>query len=457
MNSIYEKIQDATFKVRRDVCGGKDINESVLSHTSGFTKEAVQRVIEEVNVANFVDVLKSGQDRSREFPLADHKVVFKMSALNAIKDTDIVADTDTPGLDFYEKEKVAHVKSLPSLPITPNPKKDISKHSIEFVLAKKDVAEKRAEMYVDSIAQCNEIIAKNVKQIVENIDMRQDRADALVKSAMLRYSDKSIPILNSICKLARVTYKYKTPKSAILDESSPNFKLFKQAMRAIDTKTQIGEKFAELKKKSFFRSKTGGLKRALGYEIFTRLKQDSKCFSPETLARLAGSGLIPAKKAKKPGTPGRAWEKFTKGISEAGTTIGTGMRRLAEPGRLGEKTRGLVRALVQKSPSPEALKKELLKEEEVGDKFSQKFKQKKVIEDLIKHDEILKEQDPIVLANLFDTLVDLAPQVATKKEIVRSFLRQISSQAEPTLDPYYATQLIKLDRVLSGDVSIKMD
>jgi hypothetical protein len=75
--------------------------------------------------------------------------------------------------------------------------------------------------------------------------------------------------------------------------------------------------------------------------------------------------------------------------------------------------------------------------------------QKAVLQDLMAHDEMIRESDPDHVASLFNTMVDVAPKMTKYKDAVKSFLRQGLAH-EGGLDPVTIGELAKAEARLSG-------
>ena len=76
-------------------------------------------------------------------------------------------------------------------------------------------------------------------------------------------------------------------------------------------------------------------------------------------------------------------------------------------------------------------------------------KQKAILKDLLETDEMLMEADPQQVADIFNTMVDVAPKMTKYKDAVRSFLRQGIAH-EGGLDPVTIGELAKAEARLSG-------
>lgn len=454
--SIYNQIRDAVENTRLKFQSGIDINDAVIESTNGFTKEAVKRVVEEINVKNFLNVLEGGEDRSQEFPLADTAKIFEKISKDTMAGTDIVdiVEKDVPGMDFYQQQKTAELKSIPDLPMEKCAKKDISHISIDFVMAKREAMEKRAESYGEMIEHCERIMAYNLEKVASNLYGKQEKADEVFRNLRVKNSSRKpyrpvIDLIKSIEKLANVKHcrdifspNYIDVESDnFVDDRNQDFNMCDQFIRAMDTRAQLIEKYSseqeKIEKINDFLFEKLGLKK----------KAKEKKAAIGGIAKSFGKGFW-GKKAPK-GLWGWA---APKGYGE---TVQKGLTGILTKVPTGAKTFELAKIYGQSMAGADISGK-VEEELSVGELYTQKIKQKEVFEDLVEHDELLREQDPALLAKLFESLTELAPNVATRKEVVRSFLRQISSQAEPTIDPFYATQLIKLDRVISGQGNITL-
>lgn len=82
-------------------------------------------------------------------------------------------------------------------------------------------------------------------------------------------------------------------------------------------------------------------------------------------------------------------------------------------------------------------------------KIVNKPKQQALLRELLESDEMLREADPDHVANLFNTMVDVAPRMTKYKDAVKSFLRQGIAH-EGGLDPVTIGELAKAEARLSG-------
>ena len=82
-------------------------------------------------------------------------------------------------------------------------------------------------------------------------------------------------------------------------------------------------------------------------------------------------------------------------------------------------------------------------------KIVHKPSQQALLNDLLENDEMLRDADPEHVANLFNTMVDVAPKMTKYKDAVKSFLRQGIAH-EGGLDPVTIGELAKAEARLSG-------
>ena len=82
-------------------------------------------------------------------------------------------------------------------------------------------------------------------------------------------------------------------------------------------------------------------------------------------------------------------------------------------------------------------------------KIINKPQQQALLKDLLEHDEMLRDADPEHVANLFNTMVDVAPKMTKYKDAVKSFLRQGIAH-EGGVDPVTIGELAKAEARLSG-------
>ena len=82
-------------------------------------------------------------------------------------------------------------------------------------------------------------------------------------------------------------------------------------------------------------------------------------------------------------------------------------------------------------------------------KVVNKSRQQATLKELINSDEMIGQADPDQIANLFNTMVDIAPKMTKHREAVRSFLRQGLAH-EGGLDPMLLGELAKAEARLKG-------
>jgi len=82
-------------------------------------------------------------------------------------------------------------------------------------------------------------------------------------------------------------------------------------------------------------------------------------------------------------------------------------------------------------------------------KMINKPKQQATLKALLDSDEMISQADPAQVANLFNTMVDVAPKMTKYREAVRSFLRQGLAH-EGGLDPVLLGELAKAEARLKG-------
>jgi hypothetical protein len=457
--SILDQIESAVNNTMYDICRGQEINKAVIDHTEGFTKDAIQRVIEEVNVRSFSDILKTGKDRGQHFPVADHKVIFKEAALSGLKESSLCEHKEPPGTDFYDDLDRTKLKNIELPPIkkkaseytsSPTITKD---HAMSYVVAQKDVLQKRGELYNRSVQKCEDIMLHNLHKIATDIGHDQDKASELFSNILYHHKDLAKPFVLMLSKQAHVKPLFCTSHS-YYDDTLENVKLFDQAMRAFQKRGQM-EKLCEGTKKELdnFFFKVSQL--ALPGFPLPSTPQPLATQPPITI-QLPGQPQPQPRQEDEEEKKKREKQEKKRGRK---ALLAKGVGGLVDIGKAFVSPAGKIKDMVQSVADPSRSKMEaalsLFREGNIASAVDTGLKQKEVFEELMLEDEMLREQSPESLFKLYKTLVGIAPNVATNKEIVRSFLRQISSQAEPTIQPYDALQLAKLDKVMSGEFSDK--
>lgn len=83
-------------------------------------------------------------------------------------------------------------------------------------------------------------------------------------------------------------------------------------------------------------------------------------------------------------------------------------------------------------------------------------KQQSILKELVGKDDVISRADPEQVANLYESLRDIAPTVAKHREAVRSFLRQGLAH-EGGVDPVTFGQLARTEQALKGKNTARMD
>ena len=76
-------------------------------------------------------------------------------------------------------------------------------------------------------------------------------------------------------------------------------------------------------------------------------------------------------------------------------------------------------------------------------------KHRAVLKDLLRNDEVIAQADSTQVANLFDSMTKIAPNMSKHKEAVRSFMRQGLAN-EGGIDPLTFGQLARAEAALTG-------
>ena len=507
---IYNVIADKVNKIESDIASGSDINQAVIDNTRDLDNEVVKRIIEQLNINRFFEQMK--KDRTNNFSIADPKIVLKKRMAGDIDNIGLKKSADIDS-SFYikKKQELCNIK----LPI----EKTTNIHAYgldKYEVGKFNIMQKRAEMLKMARGECKDKLLDNMTKIAESIYNNNEKANSLFlnirKDAVSNNNiDFAERFISSLCKLANVNDKYCRDDNLIIEDDL-NFRLYKQSgrigkvfgaltgMASPALRRMVGRKGFEALSQPLKRKQDEILGNLLEIKKnlsgLPSLKEIDKKISEydKSIQKLkAKKNKNVLEKAKQIELKGKVYflnkqkEDLIKNLQDQENEEAKLLKNKQELEELAKKKKEYEEEMGEKIKKREeawstlgknistlwgankyikALKGAIIPHgtEEINlepilgvqDKINNVLKQQKVINSLLTKDEVLKERDPVLIAKLFKGLTKIAPHVAGNKEITRSFLRQISSQAEPTIDPYYATQLMKLESAMTGKARVTL-
>jgi hypothetical protein len=397
--SVYNKINEAVKKTDIFVKEGTSLQNAVKKATEGLNLETTKRVVEQYNVNKFLDLLKSGDDRTTVFELANpYLVAAEKQDAELEKESYVVSD------DFYlnkKKEKTAFLKTL---------------------------NKKNEPLYKEK--QKN-IFGKYWEQS-DFLDRIKKEHYILKKAALER---AKVDFTKGLMKIA----KYATKKDyAEIYCAVKNDKFGKLIL------AKLLPKNAMLEKKSYIEDKNGIVDDFLGYvENYKKMIKIAKKDADEEKNKNNG---------KKKGLLGKT-------MNMAGNL---GKKTISTASMFGKKTTDAIKSsplilgniIDVKSligaDNAQVVKDEFDRVEDKSNKFINALKHKEVYEDLANFDKEISRISPELTSTLYHSLLKVAPTAMTNKEIARSYLKSLGTMADPTLSVYDAEQLRKLEDRLNG-------
>lgn len=437
--SIHERIMAAIDSANYLHKQGMHIDDAVAKSINGLSAEGISRVIEGLNVGQFCGMLKSGGDRTAPFPIASPKQVMKKMANQVLATTDLLPPAaDFDSLDFYTREeKVAMAKDAEFV-LSGNHDSDDTRLNNFLKCAaleqkEQEIIDEAANHLLDETRQAIDLLqAKSATYHVEVLQVADMLYSELGKQAL--------PVIGVMQKAAGISRR---PRSVhFIDDSLPLYKLAKDVADGLGVLRKIAGEYptnkkelnelwttattnAETKAEEKYKQRFAEAKDVMfmgGWDAATKKIQ-------ENLDKDAKDNVKDNKKGagKDSGFKLPTLSAVMSPVSSfAGKALSSIPQQLAKPTG-GSKKRG-----------PDSTEVTALG-----------LKYKSVFEDLINNDEILAEKDPGALASFYRTMINISPHVAGEKEIVRAYLRQISTQA--SMSPQDAKQLAQLEGYMSGD------
>ena len=462
--NVYSKLEEITNYIKKDMSDGVDINTAVKNRTKGQNNELIKRAIEEINTDISLENILHGDDKAKEFDLADPKTVFGDHLSETFDKSDIEAsnikqaalDTD----EFYTR-KIKEKTSAFSLPCGEykglEPTKDLywKKYSSDKETNKRTL-EKINSLYVDCKKNIINLSLNLKKHLEKNSSGENEEFFSKLNTKYDKSNSDANKALSMICKLSGKN-PGKFEKFAGFFDEDEDVIYFDDLVYNVGALRKLGASGYKKQFKKLDRAEEAKFKGlSKGLDIIKQnlpekryLEQVSRVKSQYDKSNLAKKDLAKSEKKKKYNE--KAWANAEKTFAD-GTDLITGI-----PGQIRS---GLENVMLKMKPllpdaaarerALEDMKKDLVTQEDTGKNIVDKFKQKYVFLDLAHNDEILKDQDVSTLSVIFQTIASLAPRVAANKELMRSVMRRMSSQVYPTVDEHYVLQLKKMDGVLGG-------
>lgn len=419
--TMEQRIEDAVSHALGLMKSGTDINEAVLSVSKDLPLEATKRVVENINVSNFLDLFKSGEDKTKEFPLADSQIVLehfgKEAADNTILDNFVNPQSNINN-SFYEKDELL-LKQADQKIWEDFLEQDRKKHLTNDVrlatFVKLSSAKKLKEDIYNEIE--DDTFTKLSECYIDLFKMKQLYTSDLTKVANSLYTEYGPKCKPFLAKLGSDVTKLR--KVSLIDDTNEFYKSAKAALDLMLTYSKF-KKFAA----------NGGAKQSNRPQS-NKPQSNKQNFSDiKALANtLKGGGGGPKSQQ------GDASKAISKGLEGITGLVMSPVQSM---------TKDVFKMIADKAkPSKTIVKK--IPDQDTADVMSLKYQQ--LFNDLINNDEILREKNPAELSAIYKTMIDVSPYVSMNKEIVRAYLRTISTQA--ALGAFDAKTLAELEQYVS--------
>lgn len=412
---MVQQITSATEKVASLVSNGVEINQAVVQAAGSLPREAIKRVAENINVHNCLALFKSGEDRTKEFPLADPNVIFEQLGSEHVKTAYLVTKrSNIPGNSFYMKD------------VAPDNRKGHGYSACNFLtkeaktsnaIRKHDLLQKKAEIITTMASKLGDIAMISFNKIASPVKDHPQATKVLISALHDKYGDKAA---GSLVFLAKHAGLERIEDFSVDHTRFSDYGLFKHACIFVES--------------------MGGLEKLGAWE-------------PDVQAEI---DLMEAPLAEEEKWDKNKWkrerEKYRQEKAKGGKELYKSVMSDVGDVNLGGLASAIARpfgAIFQgalKARGGQLPKYGDVEKPDVSDNAILALKYKQNFEDLIANDEILKEKDPKELANYFQTMIRMAPHLAADREILRAHLRQVSGQA--LMGPYDAKVLADLEESL---------
>lgn len=495
---IYNTIEDAKRRVKQ----GSRPQEAVEELCQGKSAEFVNRVSEAVNTDLFLDVLNNQDDPSVEFDIVCPKKIISASMAEDYSVKQAGFNDDSFYADLYnENHDDYHVEaSIGFSQSMPEGERQMRK------LARKRVYEKQAEQAEIDYVKAKDIFTASAVHFSQEMrSLPHEKVASISSDIYTKYGDKCVPLLQKTLHSAGYETIDFIQKKAYYDDGEYAHDMFDAVMRSNDvipklylqkeafigklkrlfSKKKVLTPESETKEKEYKQSlkdyKSAIDARNKLEEKIQKGLQSTSLTDDAKMQKLLDARKIMGERPKEPTKPDvktileEQYEAIKKDqdFEEMATQVDQNKLRniLAKKTmeKVGPSVKGGIGSLFGAVATPAAalsravkdnlvssrdiardLQESIAKSEAKSDQFSsslsQALKHKNIFENLMDTDEIIAEQDPVVMSQMYESLVNLSPSAAANPEIARAYLRQMSAQE--ALSPYDALQLVKLEKGL---------
>ena len=421
-----------------------------------FNAEQTARLIETFNTARTLYHFKTADDRTASFALADRDVV--LPRLFEVRPAEKVAEA-LPDYGWYDQvvpdyhtDTVKQADTVVELDNGTPSIDELNRQAIRYIAEMRDMSKTAADEARGAATNSAWALQKLASQLCSGyVDQAVDRYARLVCCAA---SEPALaPLATKLAEFMAPGYRdtdaqLRTVKQAsVVDDSDlgPSFELLKEASQWLDIETEMLAISNQLEKEA------NDFEREYAEALGHTFQVDD---SPAALIRttkVAGEGG---------GGGGTKIEKKFQGIDllgepYTGTTVsGSGAKKTDQTGIV----QGIADSAIAGAQKPigdflnVGIDRAFTAPRERENKaLSERLKNVQrgiMLQDLMTNDPVLSEEEPATVANAYNALLQLAPDVAANREIVRSILRQTVTSV--AVSPYDADLWTKLEQNLRG-------
>lgn len=425
--------------------GGMSDDDAVVksAEANSFNPDQTQRLLEVYNTTKTICFFKTAEDRTVEFTTADpEKVASTLFSQDRLSEERKTASDNTgfiPDYSEYDQpESDLWDKAAEDLEITPLRSADHFDKDMDGIA-------RSAYMLIDSVKQsadhcastaglCStkyQLVMNKLASVLQEDYFNPNKYAEALTYFKAAHSEQADPIINDLIACLPVSYKEKKASDELItnfnERHAAEANLFKQA---VDLKLEYAEmKACEAQFNDMAKDYQTQFDKAAE---MTNDTETDDFFAPGLQEKLAKSSYESIS----------TWDQLAgkenprKIKTEAMDPIGDAFGLVG--GAAGEATKKeLTKAIGSSLAAPAENRQNKLTDR------MRNFQRQLILEDLITTDPVLQSVDPQLVANAYQTILQLSPEMSMNKEVVRSVLRA-STNAEAT-SPFDAKVLAELE------------
>lgn len=427
-------------------CG--DPSQAVIktAKDNDFNADQTQRLLETFNTARTIYHYKSAADRTVSFPLADREAVMTELFGKVEEKVAEAADHD------YSEYDVPMRKYVEPSTDEPAEKQASSEHELPFGLTLDNAAAEAMNLIrvrrtvVKAAADEARVAGVKAAEVLERVadTFRFGEQSDRIARLTAGYMDDS-QLGDVVTKLAEHIPSHRCPttdelrrcmRQNVIDDSDLGLQveLLKEAKQWMDTEVELLAVAGQLQKEA------DEFERAYA-ELFSGTFPGEK--SAADLIKISDSETVQKQKYTTSNMFGEPVDiEHTSGGASKKDPMGIS-------GAIAQETFDSAKAPVQKFLETGVDRAFTQPAIEANKKLSERMKnvQRQImLQDLIVNDPVLADEPPETVAEAYNSLLQLAPEVAANKEVVRAILRQTVHSV--AVSPYDAEMWTKLERNL---------